>query len=28
VFKGDERALADWPQQFAAIVARYTRRHP
>jgi dienelactone hydrolase len=28
VFKGDERALADWPQQFAAIVARYTRSPP
>jgi len=28
VFKGDDRALADWPQQFAAIVARYTRSSP
>jgi dienelactone hydrolase len=25
VFKGDEGALAAWPKQFAAIVARYTR---
>jgi len=24
VFKGDETALAAWPKQFAAIVARYT----
>jgi predicted dienelactone hydrolase len=24
VFKGDEAALASWPKQFAAIVARYT----
>jgi dienelactone hydrolase len=28
VFKGDDRALADWPQQFASIVARYTRSSP
>ena len=28
VFKGDARGLADWPQQFAGIVARYTRSGP
>ena len=28
VFKGDDRALAAWPQQFAGIVARYTRSSP
>lgn len=28
VFKGDDSALAAWPQQFAAIVARYTRSSP
>jgi hypothetical protein len=28
VFKGDDGALAAWPQQFADIVARYTRSHP
>ena len=28
VFKGDSQALAAWPQQFAGIVARYTRSGP
>jgi len=28
VFKGDDGALAAWPQQFADIVARYTRSNP
>ncbi len=28
VFKGDDSALAAWPQQFAGIVARYTRHTP
>lgn len=28
VFKGDARGLAEWPQQFAGIVARYTRSNP
>jgi predicted dienelactone hydrolase len=28
VFKGDDSALAAWPQQFAGIVARYTRSNP
>ena len=28
VFKGDDGALAAWPQQFAEIVARYTRSPP
>jgi len=28
VFKGDDGALAAWPQQFADIVARYTRSSP
>ncbi len=28
VFKGDEAALAQWPRQFAGIVARYTRNVP
>jgi dienelactone hydrolase len=28
VFKGDERALAAWPGQFAGIVARYTSQLP
>jgi len=28
VFDGDDAALAAWPQQFAGIVARYTRSHP
>lgn len=28
VFKGDARGLVEWPQQFAGIVARYTRSAP
>ena len=28
VFNGDDGALAAWPQQFADIVARYTRSNP
>jgi dienelactone hydrolase len=28
VFKGEDGALAQWPKQFAGIVARYTRNAP
>ena len=28
VFKGDDRAMVQWPRQFAEIIARYTRSAP